>query len=128
MREELSMLLTGLEIREGALSDSLQSTQTELSVRLPQDYVEFTAESNGAEGFVGECYLVLWPIESIVFVTQGYRVSEFANGLLLFGSDGAGEGYAFEMTSLDHPDWSVRYDPGRERGFRLERAMCGRQG
>ena len=56
------------------------------------------AESNGAEGGVGKhAYLALWRIEDIIPRNEGYAVSEFAPGLILFGSDGGGEAYAFDV-------------------------------
>ena len=60
-------------------------------------------ESNGAEGFIGSSYLVIWPIEQIIVLNQAYRVSEFNPGLVYFGSDGGGEAYAFDIRTKEMP-------------------------
>jgi len=55
------------------------------------------AESNGLEGWVGENYLSLWSVENVT----RYGVYECAPFLLFIGSNGGGEGYAYD-TRLRH--------------------------
>lgn len=64
--------------------------------RLPKDYVDFLLQSNGAEGFVGNSYLILFPVEAIEPINQAAAVDKFAPGLIIFGSDGGGKSYAFD--------------------------------
>ncbi len=55
-------------------------------------------ECDGGEGFVGDGgYLVLWRLGELGPNNQAYGCAEFAPGLLLFGTDGGGEGYAFDL-------------------------------
>ena len=71
---------------------------------LPEDYKEFLCQRNGGEGFVGDRYLVLFQIESLKKQNDGYNFADFFPGLLLIGSDGAGEAFAFDTT---REPWSV---------------------
>lgn len=54
---------------------------------------------NGGEGFLGEDYLILWGAEELAQFNREYEVQEYAPGLVLFGSDGGGEGFAFDTRS-----------------------------
>jgi hypothetical protein len=65
---------------------------------LPTDYLRFLRQANGGEGFVGkEVYLVLWRVEELAGMNAAYHVAEFAPGLLIFGSDGGDEAFAFDL-------------------------------
>lgn len=66
------------------------------SLLLPDEYLNFLQVSNGAEGSFGEPHLELWTAEEIIPANEGYGVTELAPGLLFFGSDGHGTGYAFD--------------------------------
>jgi hypothetical protein len=74
---------------------------SQLAARLPEDYLAFLKEANGAEGGVGQNakYLVLWQVGDIMRKNAEYHVEEFAPHLLLFGSNGGGEAYAFKLTA-----------------------------
>lgn len=73
------------------------------SARLSDDYKQFLGRANGGEGFVGETYVILWPVERLRELNSAYQVEEYAPGLLLFGSDGGGEAFAFDMRSPAKP-------------------------
>ena len=70
---------------------------------LPQFYIDFLMNHNGGEGFVGNNYLVLWQAEDIVRYNEEYEVSKYAPGILFFGSNGGGEGYAFDCRKAYRP-------------------------
>jgi hypothetical protein len=55
---------------------------------------------DGGEGFVGRHYLMAWRIESLLEWNRDYMVEETAPELLLFGSNGGGEGFAFDSRGL----------------------------
>lgn len=77
---------------------AIEQFQTATNVRLPKDYTEFLRHGNGGEGFIGEAaYAILWAVEELQELNTAYEVEEFAPGLLLFGSDGGGEAYAFDL-------------------------------
>jgi hypothetical protein len=73
--------------------------QATLSFLLPVDYVQFLQQMNGGEGSLGKAYLALWRVEELGDRNVGYEVAEFAPGLFLFGSNGAGEAFAFDTRS-----------------------------
>jgi hypothetical protein len=75
-----------------------------LGVSLPADYVTFVCRSNGGEGFIGGHYLVLERVEKLKSMNDNCETAQYAPGLLLFGSDGAGEAYAFDTR---HHPWTV---------------------
>ena len=104
MDETVIELTRGLDLNPGASENLLKKVELQLGVSLPPEYVDFVKYSNGAEGIIGEnSYLVLWPMEEIDLLNEAYAVSEFAPGLLLFGSDGGGAGYAFDTRSETMP-------------------------
>lgn len=64
---------------------------------LPQDFQSFLRESNGGEGFIGrETYVILWSTEEIVRYNREYEVNDYCPELLLIGSNGSGEAYAYD--------------------------------
>jgi len=73
--------------------------ETESGFRLPEEYAQFLQHANGGEGFVGNAYVILWRVEELLEMNKAYRVAELAPGLLLFGSDGGGEAFAFDTRS-----------------------------
>lgn len=76
----------------------IAQSQAKFSFPLPLDYVEFLHRMNGGEGFLGEhAYVALWRVEKLSERNAGYEVTEFAPGLFLFGSNGGGEAFAFDI-------------------------------
>lgn len=84
------------QLNPAASDDVFDQSLAELGFSLPPDYVEFLRRANGGEGFVGDSYFILWKIEELKTFNLEYEVNEYAPGLLLFGSDGGGEGYGFD--------------------------------
>lgn len=69
--------------------------------KLPDDYLAYLRVSNGGEGPVGpDSYLILFPAEQIAVLNEAYEVDRWAEGLVIFGSDGGGEAIAFDTRSL----------------------------
>ena len=84
--------------------------KTESGLQLPEDYLLFLQQANGGEGFIGaKTYLILWPLEQLVEMNNSYRVSEYAAGLFVFGSDGGGEAFAFDTRTAEMPIVSVPF-------------------
>src|SRR5690242_10258239 len=90
---------------------AIRQFETESRVRLPDDYAEFLHQMNDGEGFVGNAYVILWRIEELLEMNKGYQVAEFAPGLFVFGSDGGGEAFAFDLRSDAKPIVSVPFIP-----------------
>jgi RimJ/RimL family protein N-acetyltransferase/cell wall assembly regulator SMI1 len=85
------------EPNPGIPDNALSLAMKDLGVELPEDYQAFLRKTNGGAGFLGEAYVSLWRGEELKQKNEDYQVAEFAPGLLIFGSDGGGEAYAFDM-------------------------------
>lgn len=90
---------TGLQFNGNppASGASIDQCSAPLKRRLPPDYVRFLQRMNGGEGFIGKNYVVLWRVENLSGWNSNYNVDQFAPGLLIFGSDGGDEAFAFDM-------------------------------
>lgn len=76
----------------------IKDVEIELKVKFPQDYIDFMQKTNGGEGTIGEeSYLRLWKIEDLVESNEDYAVNEFAPGLLIIGTDGAGTAFGYDF-------------------------------
>jgi hypothetical protein len=64
---------------------------------LSQDYLAAVKEFGGREGFVGETYLRLYRLEELVALNLAYDVPSSLPELIVFGSDGCGEAFAFPL-------------------------------
>ncbi len=63
---------------------------------LPQDYADFLKQANGGEGLVGpNVYLMLFAVDELWPLNKAYQIEDYVPGLLIFGSDGGGEAFAF---------------------------------
>ncbi|HOK39375.1 MAG TPA: SMI1/KNR4 family protein [Bacteroidales bacterium] len=94
---DIKPLLKDLELNSPASLEKILSLEKDLGIKLPDQYIEFMMNSNGAEGMIGNSYLVLWTIEEIIPYNNSYSVPEFAPGIIVFGSNGAGEAYGFDV-------------------------------
>jgi hypothetical protein len=92
---------------EQAISDLMAA----LGKPLPSSFLAFFRRANGGEGFVGKQYVQLWRAEDLLKSNLGYRVDEFAPGFFLFGSDGGGEAYAFDLSSNDSAVLEIPFIP-----------------
>jgi len=89
-------LLEGWEFNPGASEESVRVAQAGLGRELPRDYIAFLREHDGGEGSLGDRYLVLWKSTELVQFNREYEVEEYAPGVVLFGSNGANEGFGFD--------------------------------
>ena len=96
MSSELASLTAGLTKQSGATLAAIRDRERELGVRFPDDYVEFMLASNGGEGSVGESYLRIDPIEEMMNDRLQEALDESRAGLIVFGSDGGLEAFAFD--------------------------------
>jgi SMI1 / KNR4 family (SUKH-1) len=69
----------------------------------PADYVRFLLQLDGREGFIGEHYVMLWSIERFIEMNTQTYFAEAAPGLVVFGSDGGGEAFAFDTRDAPPP-------------------------
>jgi len=98
--KELELQIDGFQSEEGASKEALSQLS---KLNLPSDYLAFLAETSGGEGFVGEQYLILWRAEEIIEFNEDYQVDKYAPGIILFASDGGGEGFGFDTKASPPP-------------------------
>jgi cell wall assembly regulator SMI1 len=79
-----------------ASSEALRVAERDIGKLLPDDHKSFLLQHDGGEGFIGEEYLILWRAEELFNFNERYEVSKYAPGLILFGSTGGGDGFAFD--------------------------------
>jgi hypothetical protein len=89
----------------GHFITSAAATASELSqidrffnYAFPIDYKDFLQITNGLEGNADKGYLVIWSIEELLELNTAYQVKEFASHLILFGSDGGEDAFAFDTS------------------------------
>ncbi len=97
MNNVINSLLIEFQTNGQTLSGSMKTVEDHFGCIFPEDYKVFLQLSNGGEGFVGEQYLILWRVEEIIGLNREYEVAEYAPGLILFGSNGGGEAFAFDI-------------------------------
>ncbi len=79
-----------------ASESAIRGAASALGISLPADYVDFLRKHNGGEGFAGSNSVVLFKAEELKPFNDAYEIKEYAPRLILFGSNGGGEGYAFD--------------------------------
>jgi len=93
-----------------ASTAAISQFEKETGICLPEAYKQFLQHADGGEGFIGQgAYIILWRVEELLEMNNAYQVSEYAHGLLIFGSDGGGEAFAFDMRSDLKPIVSVPF-------------------
>jgi hypothetical protein len=92
-------LLSAMLARGGADLRDITAAEAVLGVRLPPTLRAFIESVDAAEGFIRGNYLAMWPVAALADLNTKAKVSRFAPDLVFFGTDGGGEGFAFERES-----------------------------
>ena len=79
---------------------TIESVEKFFDIKLPSDYKDFLQSTNGLDGETADNYLVLWSTEELVKLNQAYHVNEFVSNIIIIGSDGAEEAFAFDTTNM----------------------------
>lgn len=87
---------------------SIDLIQKESGTQMPSDYLDFLQFANGGEGWIGDFYIILWRFDHLFQMNDSYNAKEYIPELLLIGSDGGGEAYAFDHISIP---WKVVRSP-----------------
>jgi hypothetical protein len=93
---EIQSLLVEFNRNLGVSAAAISACETDLGLKLPNEYVEFLKLSDGGEGFIGENYIILWSCDELPQLNRSYKVEQFLPGFLIFGSDGGGEAYGYD--------------------------------
>jgi len=85
--------------KEGASGAAIAGLRAVTPASLPETYFSFLAFSNGGEGPlpVQPLWLSLYSAEDVAAIAEQGTFDEFFPGLFVIGSNGAGEGVAFDL-------------------------------
>ena len=100
MKQLFEKLTNGFDTVSPARSSAIETAEKFFNLKLPTDYIEFLQFTNGLEGETTNSYLVLWGAEELVELNQAYNVKEFISNIILIGSDGAEDAFAFDITNM----------------------------
>lgn len=96
LSQEVMRILGAFVKQPGLLPSRIDTLISSLPVVPPSDYSDLIMYMNGGEGFVGDSYLRFYPLDNLQALNQAFGTLEFTPGLLIFGSNGGGEAYAFD--------------------------------
>ena len=98
MDARLLELTSKMDLHFGTELDVKDFFEREFGFSPPMDYVDFIRYSNGATGKIGDKgWLELWTLEYIKENHATAQVEEYVPGLVMFGSNGGGEAYGFDV-------------------------------
>ena len=89
--------------------EAVRKLVLETKIGLPNEYVDFLEHFDGGEGFIGKSYIIFWRLNDLLKFNIAYKVSDYAPGLFLFGSDGGGEAFGFDTRSASKRVVSVPF-------------------
>jgi hypothetical protein len=92
-------LLARFKGNPGATRSLIDICRSKLNFTFPPDYTGFLQRMNGGQGFLGEHFLKLSPVEEFVEINTDSYYAQTVPELLIFGSNGAGEAFAFDTRS-----------------------------
>jgi hypothetical protein len=105
MERRVLELIAGCTLADGASDNVLDELSEAVGIRLPSDYLSLLSYTNGLSGFVGENYVTLFSAEQI----RAHGVYEQASFFIFIGSDGGGEGFAYDTRSPEMPIVNVPF-------------------
>lgn len=100
MRQLLEKLKERFETNPPATLSAIENAEWFFNIQLPTDYKEFLQFTNGLEGETTDSYLVLWSVEELVELNLAYNVKEFISNVIIIGSDGGEDAFAYDTTNM----------------------------
>ncbi len=92
---ELIQLRAALNGKDPATLEDIRETERLIDLEFPPDLVAFFRLCDGGEGWWGENYLRIDSLEDIRFFNSDPEYQQRFSDVVVFGSDGGGESYAF---------------------------------
>jgi len=81
--------------------DEIEVFLKHIDFKLPQGFIEFFKEANGADIDTDEKYVILWALTDMVQLNKDYRTEMYAPEFFIFGSDGGDTAFAIEKRTGD---------------------------
>jgi hypothetical protein len=100
-------ILKACNKRPGCVRAAVDSQMHSINFRCPTDYAELLRYTDGLDGFVGENYLIMRRLGELRWYGQEDCMP--LPFLLFIGSDGGGEGYAYDTRSWPPPIVNVPF-------------------
>jgi hypothetical protein len=92
-----------------ATEEAISELANRIGRPLPMVYLDAMRIANGGVGFIGARHVHLWKVEELIERNKRYEVARYAPSLFLFGSNGGGEAYAFNLTKSDEVVYEVPF-------------------
>ncbi len=89
--------LAGFAKQPGGSTVEAEKQLSASGVELPADYWAVMRSANGSEGFLGDEYLRFYPADQLITLNDVYCSQEFIPGQFIFGSNGGGSAWAFDL-------------------------------
>ena len=67
--------IVDFSFNKGASLEAIRNVELLLGHSLPEDYTAFLCRANGGDGFVNGHYLMLWKIEDLKQMNDGYETA-----------------------------------------------------
>ena len=100
----IDSLLVDFNGNPGLSPSALSKFAQVAGFEIPEDYGAFLCRFDGGEGFIGGgSYLILWRLAELLQFNKEYEVDEYCPGLLLFGSNGCGDAFGFDLRAFPFP-------------------------
>jgi hypothetical protein len=101
MASSISALLEKFDANGPSTTGIMDGVEAHFGCVLPVQYKRFMGTHDGGEGFIGKQYLILWKAAELIDFNRDYEAAKYAPGLLLFGSNGGGEAFAFDTREAE---------------------------
>lgn len=111
MNSGITKLFEGFEKRPPLELAKIQEAVQAINLELPPEYLEIFSFINGGEGFIGDNYCRLYQLDELVLLNESFWVKEFAPEIFIFGSNGGGEAFAFDITKNPYTIVQIPFIP-----------------
>ena len=97
---DIGVDFSGMAFNSGAGAVEIDAFNGSLNAEAPADYLEFMRGANGGAGWVGGTanWLTLWSLSDVKRLHRAYLVRRFAPGMIIFGTNGYSDAFAFDTT------------------------------
>jgi hypothetical protein len=88
--------MLNIERNNAPESKEIKVFLSNIAFNLPQEFIEFYKQSDGAMINSDELYTSLWSLTAMIQLNLDYNVKEYAPDFFIFGSDGGDTAFAIE--------------------------------
>lgn len=111
MNPQLFEYLEGFEKNPGAEVSAIRQVIQTLNLDLPSEFFDLYLYMNGGEGFISDSYCRFYAVEDLIPLNEVFLVKEFAPELFIFGSNGGGEAFAFNIKNIPCSSVEIPFIP-----------------